>query len=163
MQATVISRGLLGDEQARKTLLEALNRGPKVVNYAGHGSVNSWRGALLQVPDARSLANSEQLSLYTLMTCLNGYYDPGTASLGEALLVAAPGGAVAVWASTGMSMPVEQTRADQEFFRLVFNDRGLKDGAPRLGDVAKTAKQASIDRDVRITWVLLGDPTMRLR
>jgi hypothetical protein len=33
----------------------------------------------------------------------------------------------------------------------------------RLGDAARAAKIAVTDMDVRRTWVLLGDPTMRLK
>jgi hypothetical protein len=33
----------------------------------------------------------------------------------------------------------------------------------RLGDAARAAKVATTDVDVRQTWILFGDPTMRLK
>jgi len=50
-------------EFARATLkiiiysqVEAINRGQKLVNYTGHGSVNQWRGNLLVNEDASQTA-----------------------------------------------------------------------------------------------------------
>jgi hypothetical protein len=117
---------------------------------------------LLTTTDAALLQNRERLSVYTLMTCLNGYYDAGGVSLGEAMLKVEAGGAVAVWASSGMSLPAEQTRINQEFYRQLFGS-SLRGSAPRLGEAAMRAKAAVTNAEVRRTWVLLGDPTMRLR
>jgi len=47
---------------------------------------------------------------------------------------------------------------NQELYRQLFGSRGL-----RLGDAIKSAKAAISDGDVRRSWILLGDPTMRLR
>ena len=98
-----------------------------------------------------------------MMTCFNGYYDAGGVSLGEAMLKAESGGAVAVWASSGMSLPAEQTRINQEFYRQLFGGLSLRGSAPRLGEAAMQAKAASSNAEVRRTGVRLGDPSMRLR
>jgi hypothetical protein len=45
-----------------------------------------------------------------------------------------------------------------EFYRLLFGGQPL-----RLGDAARNAKAATTDLDVRRTWILLGDPAMRVR
>jgi hypothetical protein len=162
MQVTQINRSSAGDERARKLLLDGLNRGPKLVNYVGHGSVDSWRGGLFSANDAGILANQNHLSVYVLMTCLNSYYDAGAASLGESVL-RAKGGAVAVWASTGMSLPEEQAKVNQEFYRQVFRGEGQRSASTRLGDAVLRAKAATVNEDVRRTWVLFGDPSMQLR
>ena len=129
-----------------------------MINYAGHGSVNQWRENLLVNEDATQM-NNVNLSLFVMMTCLNGYFDdPALDSLSESLLKAERGGAVAVWASTGMTPPSEQAAMNQELYRQVFGNRST-----RLGDAAGSAKAAITDADVRPTWVLLGDPTMRLK
>ena len=50
--------------------------------------------------EALGLRN-EHLSMFVMMTCLNGYFqDPVLDSLAESLLKAEHGGAVAVWASS---------------------------------------------------------------
>jgi hypothetical protein len=95
------------------------------------------------------------------MTCLNGYFDdPGLESMGEVLLKAGKGGAVAVWGSSGMCLPNEQATVNQALYRLLF---GASGNGMRLGDAVRRAKAATRDADVRRTFVLLGDPTMRLK
>jgi hypothetical protein len=142
---------------ARRELIDAINQGQKIVNYMGHGNVGEWRGNLLTSADAASLTNRDRLSVFVMMSCLNGYYqDPALESLGEALM-RAEGGAVAVWASSGMTSPGGQIVMNQEVYRLMF------DGSITLGEAIRRAKAAVSDSDVRSTWILLGDPSMRLR
>lgn len=101
------------------------------------------------------------LPLFAMMTCLNGYFqDAGSESLGEALLNAQNGGAIAVWASSGMTLPGYQSTMNQEFYRALFGGKGE---SLSLGEAIRRAKASVSDVDVRRTWVLLGDPTMRLR
>lgn len=119
--------------------------------------MNLWRGGLLGSNDAPELQNRDRLSVFVMMNCLNGYFnDPGIGSLGESLLKSR-GGAVAVWASSAMTFPGSQAPMNQEFYRQLFGARA------RLGDAAMRAKAATFDLDARRTWVLLGDPTMKVR
>jgi hypothetical protein len=69
------------------------------------------------------------------------------------------GGAVAVWASSGMTMPADQALLNQELYRLVFN-RGE---AKTIGEAVMRAKSSVSNSDIRRTWILLGDPSLRLR
>jgi len=41
---------------------------------------------------------------------------------------------------------------------LLFNGQGLT-----IGEAVMRAKQATSDSDIRRTWILFGDPTLRLR
>ena len=154
-----IDRGRLDDAAAKSMLIESINRGQKIVNYTGHGSVEIWRGNLLTNDDALSLTNARGLSLFVTMTCLNGYYqDPVLDSLAESLMKAAGGGAIAVWASSGMTEPGGQIVINQELYRTIFNS------APRtLGEATLKAKAVAASQDIRRTWVLFGDPTTKLR
>ena len=55
-----------------------------------------------------------------MMTCLNGYFhDAALDSLGERLIKAERDGAVAVWTSSGMTMPTDQALINQELYRLL--------------------------------------------
>jgi hypothetical protein len=153
-----IDRGRMGD-QAKPALISAINRGQKIVSYTGHGNVDQWRANLLTNADAGLLTNQNRLALFVMMTCLNGYSDdPALSSLAKALMKSPNGGAVAVWASSGTTMPDEQVLMNQEFFRQLFANRGIT-----LGNAINRAKAAVADRDVRRTWILLGDPTMKVR
>jgi len=54
--------------------------------------------------DARKLVNGGKLPIFISSTCLNGYFiEPEGECIGEALLRAEWGGAVAAWMSTGVS------------------------------------------------------------
>jgi hypothetical protein len=161
---TRIDRGRVEAAAAKTSLIDALNRGPKIVNYVGHGSVNLWSGNLFTNDDARGLTNADHLSLFVMMTCLNGYFqDAALDSLAEALLKAEHGGAVAVWTSSGMTGPVAQAVINQQLYKLLFGSAGLDGRAPRLGEAVVRAKATTDDADVRRTWVLLGDPAMTIR
>jgi hypothetical protein len=150
-------RGFLGDEKTRALLYEELQRGPLLVNYIGHGSVAQWAGQVLSVDGVRWLS-SNRLTVVLAMTCLDGYFlDPGLDSLGEALLEAS-GGAAAVWASAGLTEMEPQVVMDLAAVRQLFQGSP----PPRLGDVIRAALATTTDPDVRLAWVLLGDPTMRL-
>jgi hypothetical protein len=157
LRANEVFRSRMDDATARALLIEAINRGQRIVNYAGHGSADAWRGALLTSNDARFLENA-RLTVFVMMNCLNGYFqDVGRDSLGESLMKAERGGAVAVWASSGMTAPDGQTSIDQEFCRQ------LSDRNATIGEAIRNAKAATGDRDIRRTWMLLGDPAMHVK
>jgi len=142
-------------------LFEAINRGQTVVNYTGHGSVDLWRAGLLTNDDVPLLANRDHLSLFILMTCLNGYsHDPALDSLGKALLKAEQGGAIAVWSSSGMTDPDDQVAMNRELYRLLFAGRTE---SMTIGELTARAKASIANEDIRRTWILLGDPTMKIR
>lgn len=78
--------------------------------------MNQWRADLLSNADAALLTNQNHLAAFVMMTCLNGYFDdPALSSLAEALMKTGTGGAVAVWASSGMTTADEQALMDREF------------------------------------------------
>jgi hypothetical protein len=145
---------------AKNRLFEAINRSQRLVNYAGPGSVNLWRGNLLTASEAQSLAN-QSLPMFVMMTCLKGYFhDPVLDSLGESLLKAESGGAIAVWASTALTEPGDHAILNQAFYRLIFdgNGKGLT-----IGEAVMKAKASIANPDIRRTWILLGDPTTRFQ
>lgn len=161
MSVEVIDRGAVNDDdETRSRIVAAIDQGPLLVNYYGHGSVDVWTGSgLLNDSNAMTLTNGDRLSLFVMMTCLNGYaHDVYIDSLAEATLKAENGGAVAVWASSGFTEPEPQFAMNSEFYRQLFGTQPV-----RLGEAVRRAKQATSDLDVRRTWILFGDPTMRIR
>ena len=144
---------------ARSELLGSLNAGASLVNYLGHGSVEVWsKGGILTSRDAPSLTNGPRLPFVVSMNCLNGFFhDLYTESLGEALLNAEGGGAVAVWASSGLTGPEEQVEMDRALLKALFGE-----SRPTIGEAIREAKAAVSDGDIRRTWILFGDPATRL-
>lgn len=149
----------LGLDAARAQLLAALNNGQLFVNYAGHGSVEVWSGGhLLTSEDAAGLANGTKLPVVLIMDCLNGYFqDVYTHSLATSLLLAENGGAVAVWASSGLTDAPPQAQMDETAAQLMVDGPNMA-----LGEIVNSAKLGISDPDVRRTWILFGDPAMHL-
>jgi Peptidase family C25 len=97
------------------------------------------------------------------MTCLNGYFhDAALESLAEALLLAEGGGALAVWASSGLTGPGGQALMNQELYRQLFTPSGSTGALLTLGEATVQAKAAVGNADLRSTWILFGDPTTML-
>ncbi|MEW6126182.1 MAG: C25 family cysteine peptidase [Acidobacteriota bacterium] len=160
---TQLKRGQVDAQTAKKILLDNLNKGPKVVAYDGHGATSFWRGNLLTYDDADALTNRNNLSVYMMMTCLNGYYSiPYLESLAEGLMKT-EGGAVAVWASSAITEPGQQTQMNRNVFTQLFSSDLKTGNAVRVGDAVKNAKATITDKDIRYSWVFFGDPTMKLK
>jgi hypothetical protein len=154
-----INRSGLSDAEAHAQLLAALNRGVKVAAYFGHGNRDTWHSEVLTAADVADLENTQSLSLFVNMTCLNGYFiDPQNESLSETLLKAR-GGAIAVWASSGMTSPSDQAVTHLSYFNQLFNQAD----APTFGEAVRRAKSLTLNSDVRRTWILFGDPLSKLR
>ncbi len=153
-----VDQGTASD--AHGDLMNTLGTGAGLVNYIGHGSTQVWAGGLLNSTEAAGLTNSQYLPFYAAMTCLNGYFIDDTygPSLAKALIMAPAGGAVAVWASSGLTEAAVQIPLDVALMKALYSNP-----SPTIGEAAAAAKKAVTNLDLRRTWVLLGDPATRLR
>lgn len=150
----------LGAGAVRQDILSGIQSGQAVVNYNGHGSVEIWAGSdLFDDTSATNLTNGNQLPLFVMMNCLNGFFhDVFTESLATALVLAPNGGAVAAWASSGLSAPAPQFQMNQALMKNLFS------GPPiALGDAILVAKQGITDPDARRTFILFGDPLLHIK
>jgi hypothetical protein len=147
-----------GAASARQQLMAGFNDA-LVVNYIGHGSVEIWSNvSFFGRGDVANLTAGARPPIVIAMTCLNGYFhDLYTESLAEALQ-RAPNGAVAVWASSALTTPDAQLPADEALLHAL-----LAGGDIRLGDAVVTAQKSSFTPDIRRTFILFGDPAMKVR
>jgi uncharacterized repeat protein (TIGR01451 family)/fimbrial isopeptide formation D2 family protein len=144
---------------ATSAILNAFNRGSLLTNYLGHGSVEIWSNYVFDSTMAAALTNGDKLPFVVTMNCLNGYFhDMFTESLAEALLKSPNGGAIGVMASSALTSPDQQLLVNVELYRQIFGGT-----SPAIGDAILKAKQATKDLDVRRSYILFGDPTMKLR
>ena len=155
-----IYRGNRAASEVRDKIINGINQGAQVVNFTGHGSVEVWTGeSIFSTSDTAGLTNGDRLPLVLMMTCLNGLYqNPVRESLAESLVRSETGGAIAVWTSSGMTSPSPQLDMSRVLFNELFGSESL-----RLGEAIRNAKRGTRDLDVRRTWMLFGDPTMRIR
>jgi len=68
-----------------------------------------------------------------------------------------------VWASSGMTLPMEQWLMNQELYRLLFGRSNVGARPVTMGEAVVRAKASIGDQDIRRTWILFGDPTMQVR
>src|SRR6266545_274256 len=151
-----------GAALAKTNIIAGFNQGRALANYSGHGNVDVWtQAAVFTSNDALALTNGNKLSFVVVMDCLNGYFqDPTLLSLSEALIKAPQGGAVAAFASSGLTLPDGQHEMSEQLYNLIYGA-----GAPpiALGDAIKIAKGSTTDIDVKRTWVYFGDPSLKIR
>ena len=145
---------------ARSAILSALDTGSLLVTYVGHGGDTSWSTSnLFTAADAAALSNGAQLPVLSTLNCLNGLFeDPSTDSLAEALLKAPAGGAVAVLASSSLTDAEPQLLLGTRFYDALFASTGVS-----LGEALMTAKTSDVKESVRQSFLLFGDPSMKLR
>ncbi len=157
---TVLRVNRRTDPNAHNSIVTMLNQGQALVNYSGHGNVNTWTGAsIFTSSDAIAASNGNKLPLALVMNCLNGYFqDPRLEGIAEALIKAPNGGAVSVFASSGETIPDGQHDMNRRLYVLLYGSPTVS-----LGDAVKDAKTYTTDIDVRRTWILFGDPSMKIR
>jgi len=143
---------------ARTAIVNAINSGQLLVNYLGHGSEEQWSGSdIFDETTANSLTNGSQLPVFLIMDCLNGYFqDVYAEPLGVTLELVPNGGAVAVVASSGLNQAPPQTTLDAAIIQNAAS--GMT-----LGEAVRKAKSTINDLDVRRTFVLFGDPAMKVK
>jgi Peptidase family C25 len=155
-----LNRSAINDDALMQSeIVNSINQGPLIVNYVGHGSVTVWTGSgLLNKDNAATFTNGGRLSVFVMTTCLNSYsHDAFVDSLAEILFKNPQGGAVATWSSSGKTAPEGQTDMNLSLYQLILSNPSMT-----LGDAVRNAKMSSPDIDVRHTWILLGDPSMKL-
>jgi uncharacterized repeat protein (TIGR01451 family) len=163
MPKSLTTTQILADGQdpsaVSQQIFAAINQGALIVNYTGHGSEEQWSFEdLFDDTSAANLTNSDRLPVFLLMDCLNGFFhDVYANSLSNALMFAPNGGAVAVWASSGFTNAPPQTQMDQALLSLLSANPAMP-----LGRAILQAKSGITDPDVRRTWILFGDPAMKL-
>lgn len=121
----------------RSELLELVDQGQLLVNYAGHGGGAVWEdNGLFQSSDVASLNNADRLAFFTNATCFIGSLDYDGA-LGRALLNTGPMGAIGVLGSTGLGFRDTGMELITLFYEYLCADPDLA-----VGEALRLAKQS---------------------
>ena len=149
---------------ARAAVIQSINEGKLLVNYIGHGAIPFWAGEqIFRLSDVASLANGGKLPMMLPMTCMEGYFGyPGWESLGESIVRASGGGAIASWSATGMGMALGHHYMNKGFFTAVFSDNIREIGTATYLGKLNLYESTTAYRDLMDTYVLFGDPFMKL-
>ena len=148
---------------ANQAILAGFNGGLHTVAYYGHGNVTYWTRNIFQSSDVALLTNGGQLPMVFSFDCLNGYFAaPDYPCLGETLVAAPAGGAVAVFASSGLGYNWEHALLGNQVFTLLYGP-----GHPTLGEACTQAKILAFGQGASLDLVkiftLIGDPATRLK
>jgi hypothetical protein len=150
--------------EARQLVLNGINSGAVLLNYIGHAGLDrmAQEGMLLS-SDVATMSNLDKLPVVAAITCVvNNFSYPGFDSLGEILILEQNGGAVAVWAPTGLSIHSEAVILDKEFFHSSFVYKRQV-----LGDIVlETLENSSIKgipKYMLNMYNILGDPALLLK
>lgn len=149
-------------------IVDLINQGSALVTYVGHGHYASWgrsqNGYLFDVAAVATLHNGDKLPMIVVGNCLNGFFAGAreTPALAEVLQRQRDGGAIAVWAPSGLGYPEDHLRLFRAFYAALFADREAT-----IGEATTAAKLALFGsrpegRELIDTYILFGDPALRL-
>lgn len=150
--------------EARWLVLNGINSGAVFLNFIGHGGVDRLtQDGLLVTDDVNSMTNAQGLPVVSAMTCVMGQFGlPGYDSLGEALVMKKNGGAIAVWAPTGLSADKGAVILDKALFGNVFSEGRQVLGDAILGSL-QNYRGAGGETYMIDIYNLLGDPALSMR
>lgn len=160
LEVSNVATGPLSVEQARSRITEEMNAGQLLVSWIGHGSQANWsKRSIFTNSEAAALVNGTKLPIVVSLSCLGGFFIDGAVdSLAEVLQKNPNGGAIASWASSSLTEPFGQEQLGAAAYSALFSA-----GPTRLGDAFVSGLAAANDPDVRKTWVLFGDPALKVR
>ncbi|HVP38074.1 MAG TPA: FG-GAP-like repeat-containing protein, partial [Candidatus Saccharimonadales bacterium] len=152
--------------ETRAAVLDSLNVGYNLALHVGHGFRNTMSvgaGALVNA-DWRALTNAPRYSYVISVDCTSGAIDFDC--IGAATVTASGGGAFAFWGSTREAFPATGENYLDKYMGIV-----NADSIGEIGEALSLAKlpfvDASLwdspDRWTQLSYILLGDPGLRLR
>ncbi|MBL4660193.1 MAG: hypothetical protein JKY19_07540 [Alcanivoracaceae bacterium] len=159
--------GMSKADLTREALFNSMNIGKTLTAFNGHGSPTTWSTArILSASDISELDNSGNPTVIFALACYTNYFvSPYTDSLSNRLLNAStdatgqviPGiynGAAGIHGAITLS-----DYAQNEIIAKIIVERQLLGDS--LGEAILFARN-NIELEVRKTWTLLGDPTLKL-
>ena len=159
--------GMNQADLTREALFDSMNVGKTLTAFNGHGSPTTWSSTrILSASDVTELDNSGKPSIIFALACYTNYFvSPFTDSLSNRLLNASldangqvmPGvynGAAGIHGAITLS-----DYAQNEIIAKIIVERQLL--GDTLGEAILFARN-NIGLEVRKTWTLLGDPTLKL-
>ena len=174
-------RKIKSPERTRLQIRSALNQGALLIEYTGHGGIQTWADeSIFRLDDVVRLRN-RHLPFVITTTCLNGQFDKpqqaGNYCLSEQFLLG-ENGAIAALSATRLTYGTANAEFDEDLFESLFGvgraghlDTGFQTPpAPAtIGHIVANAKISFLTRIRNTQWIpgteqytLFGDPASRL-
>ncbi len=148
----------------RRDLLGTIAEGIVALHYSGHGDVDRWghwrHGIILEYVDVTGMPSPALPYVVTMANCLSNFFVGPAPSMGEAFIL--HGGALGVWGATGLGAMPAQTRMMEVFYAALLTDTRQTLGDATLAAFAALPADDPTTHELIATFVLLGDPAMRL-
>ncbi len=163
-------RRIESPERTNGLILQAINDGLLVLEYAGHGGSETWADeGIFRIENIPGLKN-EHLPFVVTTTCLNGQFDRplafGVRSLSEEFMMGSEG-AIGTLSATRLTFATANAVFDEDLFNSIFSVK-----PSTLGAITADAKIQFIGSAIsnnKLSWIpgaeqytLFGDPATRL-
>ena len=149
---------------ARRKLMDELQKGLLLLDYTGHGGPAAWSDEQILTQADIVRFDYPHLPVWITATCDFTNYDHPQTSAGESAMLNPTSGAIALYTTTRVVMDVANERMNKALHESLFTPQ--EDGFLRpMGIVMRDAKNELISSDTtnKLNFFLLGDPALRLR
>ncbi len=132
-------------------------------NYIGHGNpVKMADENAFILSDVGSLTNRTRPTFVVAASCdLGKFDDPVTVGLGESLIRARNGGAIATFSASDIAFAFSNVALAKQLFRRVLEE-SPEGYVSSLGEACLFAKMRSVPSINDLKYILMGDPALRL-
>ncbi len=146
---------------ARKAIVNRVQRGTLLMTYVGHGGEVGWaHERVLEVDDINGWTNSKSLPAFLTATCeFTRIDDPARTSAGELVLLNPNGGGIGLFTTSRLAYSSTNQALCVAFFHHVFEP--LNGKMPTMGDVFQQTKIEYNSLNTR-NFILVGDPALTL-
>lgn len=145
---------------AKKRLQDMISNGTFFLNFMGHASAIGWTDEkILLSHDVKELFN-KKLPMWVAATCDFVLFDSKEISAGESVLLNPVGGGIGNFSAARVVYAAQNETINRNFTKNLFTKTNGE--YPRLGDAVRSAKNAIAAENNKMSYVLLGDPALRL-
>ncbi|MEM7028436.1 MAG: C25 family cysteine peptidase [Chloroflexota bacterium] len=163
---TVYAQDFIQPYDPTNHIIDRINQGVSIINYAGHGNVSTWGNwgnqTVLQGADLLGLTNMDRYPFLVTGNCSNGLFaHPSQESLAEVFVQYENGGGVAAWSPTGLGFSVWHNTSVSALYDHIFTDQ-----MTTLGPAIMMAKHTTFNLlsapEPLALFTLFGDPALSL-
>lgn len=151
---------------ARKAIVDLVNKGALIVHYYGHGGEVGWaEERVLQMDDINSWENIHNLPVFVTATCEFARYDDAKrVSAGEKVLLNPNGAGIALFTTTRTITESDAKNLSEAFYKYAIPERA--GDLLTFGEVMRSLKNdlnsSGISSTNKMKFTLLGDPALKL-
>ena len=147
---------------AKARFLNLLNEGVLFFDYSGHGGYNNISSEnLLSLRDCRQMTNANQ-GFWMLATCGFAHFDAYEPSASEEAVINPDGGAIAVMSACRTVYASQNKEINRNLCDTLFGHKNEFSYKMTIGDACRIAKNMTGSDENKMSYVLLGDPAIRL-